>query len=77
MMDKSLQSYEQNFTSWTDDVPTCAESGVGSCCNEVYRQDGRRVGLHEYEDRSFRLVPPPSLNSSKFSLYFAMACNLL
>ena len=56
MMDKNLQiqSYEQRFTSWTDDVPTCVDSGVGSSCNEVYRKDGRRVALHEYEDRSFR-----------------------
>ena len=54
MMDKNLQSYEQSFTSWTDDVPTCKDSGVGSSCNEVYRKDGRRVALHEYEDRSFR-----------------------
>ena len=56
MMDKNLQiqSYEQRFTSWTDDVPTCEDSGVGSSCNEVYRKDGRRVALHEYEDRAFR-----------------------
>ena len=54
MMDKNLQIYEQRFTSWTDDVPTCKDSGVGSSCNEVYRKDGRRVALHEYEDRSFR-----------------------
>ena len=56
MMDKNLQiqSYEQRFTSWTDDVPTCVDSGVGSSCNEVYRKDGRRVALHEYEDRAFR-----------------------
>ena len=54
MTDKNLQSYEQRFTSWTDDVPTCGDSGVGSSCNEVYRKDGRRVALHEYEDRAFR-----------------------
>ena len=53
MMDKNFPSYEY-FTSWTDDVPTCKDSGVGSSCNEVYRKDGRRVALHEYEDRSFR-----------------------
>ena len=27
MMDKNLHSLEQNFTSWTDDVPTCKDSG--------------------------------------------------
>ena len=54
MMDKNLQSYEQSFASWTDDVPTCRDSGVGISCNEVHSKDGRRVALHEYEDRSFR-----------------------
>lgn len=54
MMDKHLQSYEQNFTSWTDDVPTCKDSGVGSSSNEIHRKDGRRVPMHSYEDRSFR-----------------------
>jgi len=54
MMDKNLQNYEQNFTSWTDDVPTCKDSGVGSSSNEIYRKDGRRVPMHSYEDRSFR-----------------------
>lgn len=49
-----MSSYEQNFTSWTDDIPPCRDSGVGSCCNEVYRQDGRRVPMHPYEDRTFR-----------------------
>lgn len=48
MMDKNLLSYEQSFTSWTDD------SGVGSSCNQVHTKDGRRPALHEYEDRSFR-----------------------
>ena len=53
-MENHLQSYEQNFTSWTDDVPTCKDSGVGSSSNEIYRKDGRRVTMHTYEDRSFR-----------------------
>merc|ERR1712061_27315 len=56
MMDKQLLSYEQTFTSWTDDIPTCRESGVGSSGNEVYKTDGSRIpnGLHPFEDRSFR-----------------------
>jgi len=54
MMENHLQNYEQNFTSWTDDVPTCKDSGVGSSSNEIYRKDGRRVPMHSYEDRSFR-----------------------
>lgn len=55
-MDKHLLSYEQSFTSWTDDIPTCRDSGVGSSANEVYKPDGRRIpnGLHTFEDRSFR-----------------------
>lgn len=56
MMDKQLLSFEQSFTSWTDDIPTCRESGVGSSANEVYKPDGGRIpnGLHSFEDRSFR-----------------------
>jgi len=56
MMDKQLLSYEQTYTSWTDDIPTCRESGVGSSGNEVYKTDGSRIpnGLHPFEDRSFR-----------------------
>jgi len=53
-MDKNLHSLEQHLTSWTDDVPTCKYSGVGSCWNEVYIKDGRRAQMHEFEDRSFR-----------------------
>jgi len=55
-MDKQLLSYEQTYTSWTDDIPTCRESGVGSSGNEVYKTDGSRIpiGLHPFEDRSFR-----------------------
>merc|ERR1712106_536423 len=54
-MDRNrLTSVEQNFTSWTDDIPVCKDSGVGSCCNEVYKQDGRRQSMHPYADRTFR-----------------------
>jgi len=54
MMDKNLHSLEQHLTSWTDDVPTCKDSGVGSSWNEVYIKDGRRAQMHDFEDRSFR-----------------------
>jgi len=53
-MDKNLHSLEQNFTSWTDDVPTCKDSGVGTCSNEICWKDGRRAQMHDFEDRSFR-----------------------
>lgn len=53
MFERNLRSYEQSLTSWTDDVPTCRESGVGSSPNEVYRKDGRRGEMHSFEDRSF------------------------
>jgi len=53
MLERNLRSYEQSLTSWTDDVPTCRESGVGSSPNEVFRKDGRRGEMHSFEDRSF------------------------
>lgn len=52
--EENLEAYEQALTSWTDDVPTCRESGLGSCINELYRRDGSRLQLHPSEDRSFR-----------------------
>lgn len=32
----------------------CNNEGVGSCWNEVFKKDGRRQQMHEFEDRSFR-----------------------
>jgi len=52
--DRNLEAYEQALTSWTDDVPTCRESGVGSAINELYRRDGSRIQIHSFQDRSFR-----------------------
>jgi len=52
--DESLQLYEQALASWTDDVPTCRHSGIGSALNELYRRDGTRLQIHSFEDRSFR-----------------------
>jgi len=51
--DDSFKVYEQ-LTSWTDDVPTCRESGIGSAINELYRRDGSRIQLHPCQDRCFR-----------------------
>jgi len=45
---------EQALTSWTDDVPTCRESGVGCAVNELYRRDGSRKQIHPFQHRSFR-----------------------
>lgn len=28
--------------SWTDDLPVCRQSGVGSSINQIYREDGNR-----------------------------------
>lgn len=53
-MDSSLtaQIY-QTSKSWTDDLPVCKQSGVGSCTNQIYREDGYRQEEHKFEDRSF------------------------
>lgn len=32
----------QQSTSWTDALPVCRDSGVGSATNQFYRQDGNR-----------------------------------
>lgn len=34
-------AYQQS-TSWTDALPVCRDSGVGSATNQIYRQDGNR-----------------------------------
>nr|CAD7260591.1 unnamed protein product [Timema shepardi] len=39
--------------SWTDDLPVCRQSGVGSSTNQIYREDGYRQEDHQFEDRSF------------------------
>ena len=44
---------EQSLTSWTDDLPLCAQSGIGISPNEVYKKNGRRTEMHPNEDRSF------------------------
>ncbi|ELT89411.1 hypothetical protein CAPTEDRAFT_160853 [Capitella teleta] len=38
---------------WTDDLPVCPLSGIGSATNQIYREDGYRIEEHEFEDRSF------------------------
>ena len=46
----------QRLTSWTDDLPVCTASGLGSSTNELYRRDGRRTEMHPTEDRTFSLA---------------------
>lgn len=41
--------------SWTDALPICRQSGVGSSINQIYREDGNRQEAHPYEDFSFHL----------------------
>lgn len=48
----SHHSYEH---IWTDDLPVCRLSGVGSSTNQLYREDGMRQDEHPCEDRSFHI----------------------
>ncbi|XP_053158813.1 LOW QUALITY PROTEIN: TGF-beta-activated kinase 1 and MAP3K7-binding protein 1-like [Hemicordylus capensis] len=43
-----LQSEQQ--TSWTDDLPLCQLSGVGSAPNRSYTTDGKGIEIHPLED---------------------------
>lgn len=45
-------SYDQR---WTDDLPVCRLSGVGSATNQLYREDGMRQEEHPCEDHSFHV----------------------
>ncbi len=40
-------------TTWTDDIPICRATGIGSVSNEIYRKDGRRVEMHPMRSRHF------------------------
>ncbi|KAK3914957.1 TGF-beta-activated kinase 1 and MAP3K7-binding protein 1 [Frankliniella fusca] len=40
---------------WTDHLPVCRLSGVGSSTNQLYREDGIRQEEHPCEDRSFHI----------------------
>ena len=42
----------EDFSSWTDDIPPCADSGVGRAANEAYP---RRVQAHASAARHFNL----------------------
>ncbi|KAI4460907.1 protein phosphatase 2c [Holotrichia oblita] len=48
------QTYQAS-KSWTDDLPVCKESGIGSSTNQIYREDGNRQEEHEFEDRFFHI----------------------
>ena len=39
--------------SWTDDIPICQQTGVGTHTNQLYRRNGQRQELHSFEDKSF------------------------
>lgn len=42
--------------SWTDDLPVCRMSGIGTSTNQIYRENGIRREEHPFEDRSFRFI---------------------
>lgn len=44
----------QQTKSWTDDLPSCNFCGAGFATNQLYRQDGTRIEVHPFRDRSFR-----------------------
>ncbi|KAL4658100.1 TGF-beta-activated kinase 1 and MAP3K7-binding protein 1 isoform X1 [Arapaima gigas] len=46
-----MQSQQQ---SWTDDLPICHLSGVGSAANCMYGSDGKSTQMHSNEDGHFR-----------------------
>jgi len=52
----SQASSASDSSQWTDDLPVCVLSGVGYATNQIYRKDGFRTPLHEFEDRSIRVV---------------------
>ncbi|XP_064478193.1 TGF-beta-activated kinase 1 and MAP3K7-binding protein 1-like [Ornithodoros turicata] len=47
-------SCQETVLSWTDDLPVCPSTGVGTAVNQVYREDGYRKEEHPFEDRTFR-----------------------
>lgn len=46
-------NFQESCHSWTDDLPVCQLSGVGSSTNQKYRVDGIRREEHAFEDKSF------------------------
>lgn len=46
----------QTNDSWTDALPVCKLSGVGSSSNQIYREDGSREEEHPFEDKSFHCI---------------------
>ncbi len=52
----------ESFRSWTDDIPICKHSGIGSATNEIYRKDGRRAEMHPVQDRHFHF---------RYSIFFS------
>lgn len=48
-------SHKPYDNMWTDHLPVCRLSGVGSSTNQLYREDGNRQEHHPCEDRSFHI----------------------
>ena len=48
-LDHRLASTE----SWTDALPSCRQTGVGTQTNQLYRRNGARQEFHLCEDRNF------------------------
>lgn len=46
----------QTTDSWTDALPVCKQSAVGSSTNQIYREDGSREEEHPFEDKSFHCI---------------------
>ncbi|KAK9877293.1 hypothetical protein WA026_017685 [Henosepilachna vigintioctopunctata] len=49
---KSLKVSFATNQSWTDDLDTCSNTGIGFSINQVYREDGQPQNEHCYEDCS-------------------------
>lgn len=45
-----LVSFQEQQPSWTDDLPLCHLSGVGSASNRSYSADGKGTESHPPED---------------------------
>ncbi|KAL3268698.1 hypothetical protein HHI36_007801 [Cryptolaemus montrouzieri] len=65
-MRPSKASFDSN-QSWTDDLETCSNTGIGFSFNQVYREDGTPQGEHSYEDFSCHKKFKP--NSYWYAVY--------
>lgn len=58
----------ESLTSWTDDIPICRASGIGTATNEIYRKDGRRTEMHAMQNRYFHFSQE-EFNLSLYGLF--------